>query len=208
MTEPRDLYKVLQVDPEADPDVVRAAFRSLAKKHHPDSDGGREDVMAALNGAWAILGDPAKRAAYDLERAARLAQGTGGPAGLRDRGTRGSTSGGMRHSSGPSHGSPSPPAGPGYKSAAPGAPGDGNRAPRSRPAGRPTGSVLDFGRYEGWSLDELARHDPVFLEWLARTPIGRRYRPEIDALLAARAPVPTPARPSRPARSGRLFGRR
>ena len=31
-----DLYKVLQVDPHAEPEVVDAAFRRMARKYHPD----------------------------------------------------------------------------------------------------------------------------------------------------------------------------
>jgi hypothetical protein len=53
------------------------------------------------------------------------------------------------------------------------------------PPGRPSGSVLTFGRYSGWSLGEIARHDLEFLEWLDRMPIGRSYREEIDAILCA-----------------------
>jgi uncharacterized protein (DUF3820 family) len=51
------------------------------------------------------------------------------------------------------------------------------------PTGRPSGSVLDFGRYAGWSLGQIATHDPVYLEWFARTPIGRSYSREIGALM-------------------------
>lgn len=51
------------------------------------------------------------------------------------------------------------------------------------PPGNPSGSVLNFGRYTGWSLGEIARYDPDFLEDLDRRPIGRRYADEIDALL-------------------------
>jgi hypothetical protein len=54
------------------------------------------------------------------------------------------------------------------------------------PPGRPSGSLLDFGRYAGWSLGQIATADPVYLEWLARTPIGRSFNREIGALLAAR----------------------
>jgi hypothetical protein len=43
--------------------------------------------------------------------------------------------------------------------------------------------VLGFGRYAGWSLGEIARHDLEYLEWLDRMPIGRPHRDEIDALL-------------------------
>ncbi|HSL76868.1 MAG TPA: DnaJ domain-containing protein [Candidatus Limnocylindrales bacterium] len=53
-----------------------------------------------------------------------------------------------------------------------------------RPPGRPSGSVLDFGRHIGWSLGEIARVDPGYLVWLAERPEGEPYRAEIDALLA------------------------
>jgi curved DNA-binding protein CbpA len=52
-----------------------------------------------------------------------------------------------------------------------------------RPPGRPSGSVLDFGRHIGWSLGEIARVDPGYLLWLAERPEGARYRAEIDSLL-------------------------
>jgi hypothetical protein len=52
-----------------------------------------------------------------------------------------------------------------------------------RPPGNPSGSVMNFGRYDGWSLGEIARSDLEYLEWLDRMPIGRPYRDEIDAIL-------------------------
>ncbi len=51
------------------------------------------------------------------------------------------------------------------------------------PPGKPSGTVLGFGRYAGWSLGEIARVDLEYVEWLDRAPIGRAYRDEIDALL-------------------------
>jgi DnaJ-class molecular chaperone len=51
------------------------------------------------------------------------------------------------------------------------------------PVGPAHGSVLAFGRYQGWSLGQIRRADPEYLEWLVRAPIGQRYRPEIAALL-------------------------
>ena len=36
MPEPVDAYKVLQVDPEAEDEVIQAAYRRLARKYHPD----------------------------------------------------------------------------------------------------------------------------------------------------------------------------
>jgi curved DNA-binding protein CbpA len=52
-----------------------------------------------------------------------------------------------------------------------------------RPPGRPSGSVLEFGRHIGWSLGEIARVDAGYLVWLAERPEGARYRAEIDAVL-------------------------
>ena len=52
-----------------------------------------------------------------------------------------------------------------------------------QPPGNPSGSVMNFGRYDGWSLGEIARSDLEYLEWLDRMPIGRPYRDEIDAIL-------------------------
>ena len=51
------------------------------------------------------------------------------------------------------------------------------------PPGRPSGTVLNFGRYAGWSLGEVARSDVEYIEWLDRAPIGRNYRQEIDEIL-------------------------
>jgi hypothetical protein len=58
--------------------------------------------------------------------------------------------------------------------------GEGAAGP---PPGDPSGSVLNFGRYAGWSIGEIARRDLEYLEWLDRAPIGRQYRDEIDTEL-------------------------
>jgi hypothetical protein len=58
--------------------------------------------------------------------------------------------------------------------------GEGAAGP---PPGNPSGTVLNFGRYNGWSLGEVARKDLEYLEWLDRMAIGRTYREEIDTLL-------------------------
>ena len=82
------------------------------------------------------------------------------------------------------------------------------RAPLpATPPGTPSGSVLDFGRYAGWSLGQIASADPVYLEWLARTPIGRSFNREIHALLATRAAAPL-ARVAAAERRSRRFPRR
>ncbi len=66
----QDYYKILQVDPAAEPDVIEAAFRRLAMKYHPDFNASPDATtrMAALNEAYAVLSDPARRAQYDAVR--------------------------------------------------------------------------------------------------------------------------------------------
>ena len=59
-------------------------------------------------------------------------------------------------------------------------------APPSAVVPRPSqdaGSVLAFGRYSGWGLRDLARHDPDYLLWLSRHSSGIRYRTEIYSIL-------------------------
>jgi curved DNA-binding protein CbpA len=70
------------------------------------------------------------------------------------------------------------------------------------PPGRPWGSVLSFGRHIGWSLGEVARVDPGYLEWLEGKPEGRPYLDELDALLKQIGYRKAPE--SRPARRGWL----
>ena len=80
-----------------------------------------------------------------------------------------------------------------------------------RPPGRPSGSVLRFGRHLGWSLGEIARVDPGYLDWLSDRPEGQTYAAEIDAILRGRGlrttPGPVPSAVPRPARRRRAFGR-
>lgn len=64
------------------------------------------------------------------------------------------------------------------------------------PPGRPSGSVLDFGRHAGWSIGEIARVDPGYLVWLEDHREGRPYLDEIDrALRASGYRRPTDPRP-------------
>jgi len=65
-----DLYRTLQVDPQAEPEVIDAAWRRLAHIYHPDG-GLRPDParMAAINHAHQVLKDPDRRAQYDRDRA-------------------------------------------------------------------------------------------------------------------------------------------
>ena len=61
--------------------------------------------------------------------------------------------------------------------------GSGRGPAPPTPVGRAFGTVLDFGRYAGWSFGQLAVHDPDYLLWLERTPIGRPMGVEIRATL-------------------------
>ncbi len=64
----QDLYDVLQVSPRAHPLIITKAFRLLAALYHPDNtQTGDAERFKALAQAYAVLSDPARRAAYDRE---------------------------------------------------------------------------------------------------------------------------------------------
>ena len=65
---PSDPYRELGLNAEASPEVVRAAYRALARKHHPDN-GAEPDAerMVRINRAHEILSDPTRQAAWDAE---------------------------------------------------------------------------------------------------------------------------------------------
>ncbi len=70
-----NLYRVLQVDPSAEPEVIEAAYRRLALKYHPDHNRGdalAEEQMKRINEAFRVLGKPDLRAGYDARTGARL----------------------------------------------------------------------------------------------------------------------------------------
>ena len=167
-----DPYDVLQVQRNALPEVVRAAYRALAWKYHPDTgaDPGR---MVAINDAWHILGNASRRAAHDRASSAPTQVPAQPPT---PRSTDIDASPASEHGLAP--------------------------RPRARAADS-TPSTLDFGRYQGWTIGRLVDHDPDYLRWLARTPVGRRLASEIDAALSGRdvdaprlAPRPAAARGS------------
>jgi len=62
-------YDVLQVERGAPPERVRAAYRKLAQKYHPDKMPGNANAvraMAAINAAYDVLSDVHRRAEHDL----------------------------------------------------------------------------------------------------------------------------------------------
>jgi curved DNA-binding protein CbpA len=71
-----DYYEVLEISPKAEASAIYAAYRRLAQKYHPDvnPEPAAHERMSELNEAREVLGDPAKRAEYDLEREAVLAE--------------------------------------------------------------------------------------------------------------------------------------
>jgi hypothetical protein len=220
-----DPYKVLQVDSEAEFEVIEAAYRRLARKYHPDvsPDPESQERMVRINQAWELLRDATKRAAVD--RARTRTNGTSAKVAAADARARAAaghpaTPPGTTYDPGnhyrpqpvhrptppperPSH--PVPPVAPrpepapdpqyvstdwtsGRSNAGGGfdpttmstGQGVGSAGP---PPGNPSGSVLNFGRYLGWSLGEIARRDLEYIEWLDRTPIGRIYQVELDDIL-------------------------
>jgi curved DNA-binding protein CbpA len=63
-----DLYEVLGVERTAQPEAIRAAFRVLVKKLHPDvnpDDDEAQEAFKRVSTAYRILGDPEKRMRYD-----------------------------------------------------------------------------------------------------------------------------------------------
>ena len=61
MADKRDFYEVLGLDKSADDAAIKKAYRSLAKKYHPDLNPGdktAEEKFKEVNEAYAILSDP------------------------------------------------------------------------------------------------------------------------------------------------------
>jgi hypothetical protein len=64
----RTHYEILKITRDAPQEVVRAAYRALTLKYHPDrhgADPGATEMMALLNSAYETLSDPLKRREYD-----------------------------------------------------------------------------------------------------------------------------------------------
>ena len=83
MADKRDYYEVLGVSKTASDDEIKKAFRTLAKKYHPDMHPGDkecEEKFKEAQEAYAVLSDAEKRKQYDQFGHAAF-DGTGGGAG-------------------------------------------------------------------------------------------------------------------------------
>jgi curved DNA-binding protein CbpA len=173
----RDPYEILQVHENAVPEVIEAAYRTLARLHHPDrtDDPDADSAMADLNWAYAVLREPSLRASYDSSHVA-IAVETPAPA---------DGDGGQQDD-----GSPHPTLSERVAHAA--------EAAIERDADNPANTTLDFGRFAGMTLRQIARIEPGYLEWLRRHSSGLRYRHQIDKVLdslAGARPTSTNASP-------------
>ncbi len=169
------------MDPAANQLVIQAAYRVLAQIFHPDVSGD-EAEMKRLNAAWEVLGDPHRRKQYDIERAGRHP-------GAVDRAAAGAAESTVATArTAPATTQPGPAGATGSPSGS-SASTEHQRRPDDHagpPPGRPFGPVLRFGRYDGWSLGEIAGVDRPYLEWLRRVPAGRGLGESIDAVMQTR----------------------
>ncbi len=173
MAEPitRNAYAILGVSPECDDDEILTAYRALARRYHPDIAGeAATERMTRINAAFERLRTPERREEYDQELEA-----SGVPRSRR-----------ARRAAPPPTTSDDPAAAPVARPAAPSwrhePDGTGGAG---RPPGRPSGSVLRFGRHLGWSIGEIARVDPGYLVWLEERREGQPHLEEIDRTLRA-----------------------
>ena len=70
MADKKNYYEILGVDKNATPEQIKAAYRKLAMKYHPDRNQGDEaaaEKFKEINEAHEVLSDQQKRAAYDYE---------------------------------------------------------------------------------------------------------------------------------------------
>src|SRR5436309_16085893 len=88
---PRDYYEVLGIGKSASADEIKKAYRSLARKYHPDRNPGdkqAETHFKEVQEAYDVLSDKTKRSNYDrfgtAEPGAGFGGGRGGPRGAQN----------------------------------------------------------------------------------------------------------------------------
>ena len=75
----RTLYEILEVSENASPEIIEKAYKTLAKKYHPDlqeeaNKSKAEAMMKKINEAYDVLGNEEKRKAYNAELEAKREQ--------------------------------------------------------------------------------------------------------------------------------------
>ena len=150
----RTFYDVMMISTRADREIIVAVYRHLAKRYHPDVDPSPEAEQR-----MAELNE-AYATLSDREKRARYDEAIGLRLDDTMRVEKVPTASASR-GSGDVHGEAGP--------------------PPVNPA--PSGSALTFGRYRGWTLNQVGRYDRDYLEWLSRTTMGRNYTKELQQLL-------------------------
>ena len=79
-TTTRDFYEILGVETDASPDVLKKAYRKLAREYHPDvnHEPGAEATFKEIQSAYDVLSDADKRARYDRYGAEGVSGAAGG----------------------------------------------------------------------------------------------------------------------------------
>jgi len=80
MVQDTKLYETLGVDPGADPNTIKKAYRKMALKYHPDKNPGEEaeKKFKEISAAYEVLSDEDKRQTYDRFGLEGLKEGRGG----------------------------------------------------------------------------------------------------------------------------------
>lgn len=158
------LYQLLMVDPSVDDDVLTVVYRRLVQRANLayEDDGQRRERLSVIEQAYAVLHDADRRHRYDLRVAGIPAQEDPKPVTTEPAQVIPVES--------PRHVVPIKPV---TKTVAVVSSGGAAR-------------ILDFGRYAGWSLRQIAMRDPDYLEWLRRSPGGRHLQSDISVVLAPR----------------------
>jgi hypothetical protein len=158
-------FEILGVGRDVDWETIRAAYRALARRYHPDGSAPDPARMAEINRAYEWV-----------ER------------------HRGRTADGMRSPAPVAPAAPSVPAGGLYARMrrlegvdAPDpevtGPTDGSLLRRIEDSRANETPVIDFGEYAGWRVADVARVDPRYLRWLSRHSSGVRFRDAIAQVL-------------------------
>jgi hypothetical protein len=166
------LYQLLMVDPGVDDDVLTIVYRRLVQRANLayEDDGQRRERLRVLEQAYGVLHDPDRRRSYDL-RVAGIAAHESEPV-----------------AQGPAAVIPVEPRRQEAQVDPPRQVVPVTPTPTAVPVAPQGGGarILDFGRYAGWSLRQVALRDPDYLQWLRRTPGGRHLQSDISMVLAPR----------------------